>query len=68
MQEQRRLQRHGKDVAHEDGDVQPIQLAGVLKRVQRKRNQAEHEEVRGLRRGPAPEEHVKPKREVHQRN
>ena len=58
MHEQRRLQRVRDDVRPENRPVERIELARILQRVQRKRNQAEQVKMRGARGGPAPEQNV----------
>ncbi len=58
MEEEGRLQRLGHDIRPEDGPVQRVELAGVLERVPRERNQAEEVEVGGARGSPAAEENV----------
>src|SRR5208283_5968204 len=63
-----RLQRLGHDIRPEDGPVQRIELAGVLERVPRERNQAEEVEVGGAWGTPAAEENVEADDQVDEAN
>ena len=66
MQEQRRLQQPGRNVAPVDGPVKLVQLSGELEGVKDERNQAENIEVRGTRRRPAPQQNIEPDAQVDQ--
>src|SRR6185312_2715690 len=66
VQEERGLQRGRDVVAPQHPEIERIELAGVLERVEGERRQAEDVEMSGLRGGPAPEEDVQADGEIDQ--
>ena len=68
MQEQRRLQHPGDDVAPVDRPVEVVQLAGVLERIRDERDQAENVEMRGAWRRPAAQQNVNTDAQINQGN
>ena len=68
MQEHRRLQYPGNDIAPVDDPVEVVELAGVLEGVRDERNYAENVEVRRTCRRPASQQYVQPDSQINQRD
>ena len=66
MQEQGRLQQPGHNVAPVNRPVKLVQFSGELEGVKDERDQTENIEVRGTRRRPAAQQHIKPDAQVDQ--
>ncbi len=68
VQEQRRLQQPGSDVAPQNDPVEGVEFSGVVERVEDERNQAENIEVHGAWRRPAPQQHVHSDAQIDERD
>ncbi len=68
VQEQRRLQHSGGDVAPIDDPVEIVQLAGVLEGISDERDETENIEVRRAGSGPAAQQDVEPDAKIDERN
>ena len=68
MQEHRRLQYPGNDIAPVDDPVEVVEFSGVVERVRDKRNYAENIEVRRTCRRPPSQQYVQADPQIDQRD
>src|SRR6202020_3555165 len=68
MQEERRLQGLGDNLAPIDGPIKGVEFTRVVERVKNKRCQAKNVKMGGARGRPPPEEHIQADRKVNQCN
>ena len=68
MQEERRLQGLGDNLAPVDGPIEGVEFTRVVERVKNKRSQAKNVKMSGARGRPPPEEHIQADGKVNQRN
>ena len=68
MQEHRRLQYPGNDIAPVDNPVKVVEFSGVVERVRDKRNYAENIEVRRTRRRPPSQQDVQADSQIDKRD
>ena len=68
VQEKRWLQQPRDFIGPQDDPVKSVELAGVVKRVENERYQAENVKVRRAHGGPAPQQHIKTDAQVNERD